>query len=179
MRGAESIARAYANKRKGQLTPSSVIAASFLRIEVLEQLLETEETQRLSPEQQALFHAAEDDPDLDWMDLAQVLQEDVVRAYIARSWPFVSDSELDALVEIGVTRLRAAHLVYPQLKHLSHYKRYNRAVPCSVPIGSAISGKTNYDVPLQLASGVKTSLSQWVTQDPSKPLHLLVSGSVS
>jgi large subunit ribosomal protein L40e len=179
MRGADPITRAHANKRKGQLTPSSVIAASFLRIEVLEQLLKREETQRLSPKQQALFHAVENDPDLDWMDLVQVVQEDVVHAHILKSWPFVLESELDALVEIGVTRLRAAHLAYPQLKQLSHYKRYNRAVPCSVPIGSVISGKTEYDVPLQLTSGVKTTLSQWVTQDPLKPLHLLISGSVS
>jgi hypothetical protein len=92
--------------------------------------------------------------------------------------------QLDALVEIGVTRMRQAHLTYPQLKGLSHYKRHNRAVSCSVPIGTSVSrvshtGQAVYDVPLQLTSGVKTTLSKWVTQDSSKPLHLLISGSVS
>jgi hypothetical protein len=121
----------------------------------------------------------EDDPELDWLDLVQVLQEDIVRDYLTAKWIFVIDSELDALVEIGVNRMRQAHVLYPELKRYSHYKRFNRAVPCSVPVGTDIAGHPGFDVLLQTSTGGLTTLNRWVTRHHGKPLHLLVSASVS
>lgn len=132
---------------------SEVIAVGqFASKDVLQTLLEKEEKMRLSPEVQAKFLRAEEDPELpDWMEIVLKLQEGIIRDFLMEDLGIDRPSE--RLVAYGLSMVRQGSTLYPELKAISMQKRHNRAKPCDVSPGQAV-----VDVLLMRLSGTTTTL---------------------
>ena len=116
---------------------------------------------RLSDEYQNRFREAEQTSSTSsWLDVADELQQQVVREY-----------HLDGEMVNALLCLRCATQIYPELKDIPLYTKYNRARD-----GDLLVGDATPDVPVVQLDGRESQLFNGL--EPSAPT-VLISGSYS
>jgi len=106
---------------------------------VLKAALRREEQLRLCDAQQDLFAQVEHRRDMDWLDLAEALQRDLVREFFGAELQVAFDPAELMRNALGV--LRTAPQRYPddaEFRTISLYTRYNRARPGHLKAGDRV-----------------------------------------
>jgi len=134
---------------------------SFLPKGLLKQMLTRENILRLSPEYQQRYEQAERDSNAEtsWLDVTDQLQRQVVREF-----------HLEEEMDEALLCLRSATQIYPDLKEIPLYVRYNRARQGDLQIGD-----TAPNVPVVKLNGEESDLVEQFTSSPT----VLISGSYS
>jgi len=127
-------------------------------------MLHKENETRLSADFQALLSSIEDSKDVDWLDMVEVMQRNLVQEF------GFSGSEEN--IKTGLSLLRSAVSLFPNdedVRTIPLYVKYNRARHCSIQVGMQAP-----DVPLSTMDDSLTSLRTLVK--PARPL-VVVGGS--
>jgi len=127
-------------------------------------MLRKENQIRLSADFQALLASIEDRKDIDWLDMVEEMQRNLVQEF------GFSGSEEN--INTGLSFLRSAVSLFPEdeeVRTIPLYVKYNRARNCDVKVGSLAP-----NVPLCTMSEVPLSLHALV--QPGRPL-VVVGGS--
>lgn len=142
---------------------------------LLKAALRREEELRLCDAQQDLFAQVEHRGDLDWIDLADDLQERLVREFFGTTLTNAVDSE--ALLQNALGVLRTAWQRYPNdpdFRTIPLYVRYNRARMGTLRPGDRLPDNIAL---VHVEDGVTQDLhSAWFSQtECTKPLLIIAS----
>ena len=114
---------------------------------------------RLSEEYQKRYQEAEQKSSLSWLDVTDQLQREVIREF-----------QLDDEMEDALLCLRCATQIYPDLKDIPLYVRYNRARSGDLQIGDSTP-----NVPVVQLDGQESQLFDGLKSSST----VLISGSYS
>ncbi|UJR26446.1 hypothetical protein I4U23_007776 [Adineta vaga] len=144
------------------LIKSNIIQSSqsFIPKSLLKRMLIRENELRLSDEYQKRFSEAEQSSSSSWLNVVNELQEQVVREF-----------HLDDEMDNAILCLRCATQIYPDLKDIPLYTKYNRARDGDLQVGDVAP-----DVPIIQLDGQEGQLFDGLKS--SSPT-VLISGSYS
>jgi hypothetical protein len=114
---------------------------------------------RLSTEYQKRYNDAEKTSTSSWLDITDELQRQIIREF-----------DLDEEMDDALLCLRCATQMYPDLKTIPLYIKYNRARDGDLQIGDTIP-----DVPVIQLDGKESQLFDGLKSSPT----ILISGSYS
>lgn len=123
-------------------------------------MLQRENELRLSDEYQTRFREAEETSSSSWLDVVNELQEQVVREF-----------HLDDEMDNALLCLRCATQIYPELKDIPLYTKFNRARDGDLQVGDSAP-----NVPVVQLDGQESQLFDGLP--PTAPT-VLISGSYS